>query len=107
LETQNKSTEYALIDKSKTPCFSVNRIDVKDRYIKESDSFYIGIVTKGCGTIMINGKVWPVVEGSKFFVPYQTELVTFESEKTSIAVRKMLVDKEFLCSFIKSLRLPR
>ncbi len=37
LETQNKSTEYVLIDENKTPCFSVNRINIKDSYIKKAD----------------------------------------------------------------------
>ncbi len=80
LEKQNQSTEYALIDEKKTSCFSVNRIDVKDRYVKESDTFYIGIVSKGSGTIVTGDETYPVKEGSKFFVPYQTDSVTFESE---------------------------
>ena len=80
METQNQSTEYALIDEQKTPCFSVNRIDVRDSYVKESDTFYIGIVSKGSGRIVTGDETYPVKEGSKFFVPYQTGPVTFESE---------------------------
>lgn len=79
LETQNKSTESVLIDESRTPCFRVNRIDVQGSYVKSADSFYIGIVANGEGTIAIDGEAWPVQEGSKFFVPYQTGEVTFES----------------------------
>ncbi len=82
LETQNQSTEYALIDEQKTLCFSVNRIDVKDCYVKEADVFYIGIVSKGSGTIVAGDETYPVNEGSKFFVPYQTGPVTFESESS-------------------------
>lgn len=79
LATQNKSTEYALIDETKTPCFCVNRISVKDQFTKKADSFYIGIVSKGSGSIHIGDECWTVDKGSKFFVPYQTDAVTFES----------------------------
>jgi len=80
LKIQNQSTEYALIDELQTRCFNVNRIDVRDSYVKESDTFYIGIVTKGSGTIVIGKQSYPVKEGMKFFIPYQTGSVTFESE---------------------------
>ncbi len=80
LEKQNQSTEYSLIDKEETPCFRVRRMDVKDRYVKKVDSFYIGIVTKGSGTIVTDDNPYPVKEGSRFFVPYQTGSVTFASE---------------------------
>lgn len=79
LDTQNQSTEYVLIDEEKTPCFRVNRIRVKGYYVKKTDSFYIGIVTKGSGSIHIGDVSWNVEKGSKFFVPYQTDAVTFES----------------------------
>jgi len=80
LESQNQSNEYVLIDEQKTNRFKVNRIIVKGRYTKEADSFYIGIVTKGTGTINIQDHTYSVKEGSKFFVPYQTGSVTFISE---------------------------
>jgi mannose-6-phosphate isomerase len=80
LETHQRSTEYVLIDEHNTPCFSVNRIDVRDSFVKASKTFYIGIVTKGSGTIAIGDKTYPVSEGTKFFVPYQTGPVTIKSE---------------------------
>lgn len=80
LETQNQSSEYILIDEQKTNCFKVNRIKVKDSYVKEASSFYIGIVTNGSGTIEIDGQTDSLDEGSKFLVPYQTGAVKFESE---------------------------
>lgn len=79
-ERQNRSTEYLLIDEQKTHCFKVNRIDIMDKYVKEAESFYIGIITKGSGTITINMQTYPVREGMKFFIPFQTASVTFESE---------------------------
>jgi mannose-6-phosphate isomerase len=81
LESQNKSTEYILIDEHKTSCFKVNRIDVKDSYVKVSDSFYIGVVVKGSGSINMDSKSYQLEEGSKFFVPYQTDKVEFATEK--------------------------
>ena len=80
VKKQNQSIEYALIDADKTSCFRVNRIDIRDSYRLEVDSFYIGIVTKGSGTIVIGEQTFPLEEGVKFFVPYQTGSVTFESE---------------------------
>lgn len=80
LEKQNKSTEYALIDDQKTPCFSVNRINVRDCYVKEADTFYIGIVSKGSGRIFIGDERYQVIEGSKFFVTYQAGPITYESK---------------------------
>ena len=82
LKKQNQSTEYTLIDKDNTPCFRVNRIRVRDRYVKVSESFYIGIVTKGSGTIVIDKQSYPANEGTKFFVPFQTEALTFKSDGT-------------------------
>jgi len=80
LVTQSQSTEYALIDAEKTPCFSVNRIDVRDSYVKQADTFYIGIISKGSGTLVTGDETYPVNEGSRFFVPYQTGPVIFETE---------------------------
>ena len=79
LETQNLSKEYSLIDKRNTSCFSVNRIDIKETYVKNSDSFYIGIISKGSGRIVAGGASYLVKEGMKFFVPYKTSTVLFES----------------------------
>lgn len=78
--TQDKSTEYVLIDEDKTPCFRVHRMDVRDRFVKKSESFYIGIVTKGSGTIRLGNHIHSVKAGTKFFIPCQTGHVTYESE---------------------------
>lgn len=80
VETQSRSVEYALVDEDKTTCFRVNRIDVKDRYVKEADGFYIGIVTKGSGTLHIGDDRWSLKEGNRFFIPHQTQAITYESE---------------------------
>lgn len=80
LESQNRSAEYVLIDEDKTSCFKVNRINVKDSYVKVSESFYIGVVVNGLGIIKMDNKSFQLEEGSKFFVPYQTDKVEYTSE---------------------------
>ena len=80
LEKQNESAEYAIIDESKTACFRVNRIHVKDRFVKKSDRFYTGIVSQGSGTLRIGNKTYPLKPYTRFFVPYQTGAVIFESD---------------------------
>lgn len=80
VNAQNQSKEYALIGTEKTPCFRVNRIDIRDSYKLEAESFYIGIVTKGSGKIGIGEQRSTLKEGAKFFIPYQTGLLEFESE---------------------------
>ena len=77
--SQDSSSEYVLIDQDRTPCFRVNRIDVRDRYEKQADDFYIGYVCNGSGQISINGKSWSAEAGTKFFIPHQTDAVVYES----------------------------
>jgi len=80
LKSKNKSAEFALVDEEKTDCFRVNRMVVKDCFLKEADSFYIGIVAKGAGTIVIGEEIIEVSEGDRFFVPHQTDYVIYTSE---------------------------
>jgi mannose-6-phosphate isomerase len=80
LNSINRSTEYVLIDETKTPCFKVNLLSIEGSYVKKSDSFYIGVVTKGSGRIVTSDHTYPLNEGMKFFIPFQTNSVTFESE---------------------------
>jgi len=79
-EKQNESSEYILIDESHTKCFKVNRLEIKNSFSKKASSFYIGIVTKGTGTAKIDGVSYSLKEGSKFFVPFLTDSIEFESE---------------------------
>ena len=80
LKTQGGSTEYVLIDEERTPCFRVHRIQVDGRYSRTCDSFYIGIVSKGSGSVRIGDEEWPLKEGSRFFVPHRTGAATYASE---------------------------
>lgn len=80
LQRQGNSVEYSIVDERKTTCFSVKRMLINDRFTKEEDSFYTGIVSKGSGKIVIGDETHPVAMGDRFFVPFQTGPVTFESE---------------------------
>ncbi|MEX0983035.1 MAG: hypothetical protein WDZ47_13210 [Bacteroidales bacterium] len=80
LEKQGRSTEYILIDKQQTPCFRVHRFDIRDSFEKGSNTFYIGIVSKGSGIVHINDQSYTLSQGMKFFIPYQTGSIKFESE---------------------------
>ena len=69
-----------MVDETKTTCFRVNRIQVNGQYVKKADSFYIGIASKGSGSLKIGDETWPLAEGSKFFIPFHTGAVKYESD---------------------------
>ncbi len=80
IQKQKNSTEYSIVDECSTSCFSVKRISVNGLFVKEEDSFYVGIISKGSGRIIAGDEIYPVKIGDNFFVPYQTDSITFESE---------------------------
>jgi len=43
--------EYALIGPDKTPCFAVNKLEIRSNFIKKVNLFFVGIVTEGEGTV--------------------------------------------------------
>jgi len=75
------SVEYSLIDEQATRCFRVKRLDVVGALEKEEESFYVGIVTRGNGTVSSAGLTREIRTGDKFFVPFQTDRVRFESRE--------------------------
>jgi len=79
INTEGESIEYSLVDSKKTPCFSVNKLEVRKRYSKSSDSFYIGVVTSGSGQIDSPSQHYELKAGDKFLVPHKTEEVHFTS----------------------------
>ena len=81
IDTQEKSIEYNVVDIRKTPCFSVNKLEVNKRYKKETDSFYVGVVTKGKGRIASSSQSIAVEVGDKFFVPFQTGELKFITDE--------------------------
>jgi len=77
LETQNNSSESILIDQNQTTCFTVNRINIADTYNKNANSFYVGIVTKGNGTVISESQKIEIEMGDKFLIPFQTKDVKY------------------------------
>jgi mannose-6-phosphate isomerase len=77
----DSSNEYSLMDEQVSRCFRVKKICLAGRLIKKEESFYIGIVTQGAGTISTHDLTYEVRTGDKFFVPFQTDRVQIESQE--------------------------
>ncbi|MFK7924977.1 MAG: class I mannose-6-phosphate isomerase [Bacteroidia bacterium] len=70
LDEQEGGKEYSLIGPEQTTCFSVNRLDISVKFVKSSDSFYAGIVSKGNGYMLHGDSKTILNEGDRFFVSY-------------------------------------
>ena len=79
-QQQKGGKEEVLIGMDNTNCFSVHRVSVKETFFKSARSFYIGIVTKGNGTVYTKNEQLIVKQGDKFFIPYYQEEVIFSSK---------------------------
>jgi mannose-6-phosphate isomerase len=75
------SAEYSLIDEQATRCFRVKRICFAGSLERSEESFYIGIVTGGMGTISAHDLNLEMRTGDKFFVPFKTDHVRLESQE--------------------------
>ena len=79
IDEQVGGKEFALIATEQTPCFSVNKLCVSSKFTKTSNSFYVGIVTKGTGLIKINNNEVTIKTGDKFLIPFKTSKVNYIS----------------------------
>ena len=77
----DSSNEYSLMDEQVSHCFKVKKLCLTGRLKKKEESFYIGIVTQGAGTISTHDLTHEVRTGDKFFVPFQTDRVQMESQE--------------------------
>lgn len=80
LTQQDGGVESILIDERQIRCFSVNRLKVTSRFIRSSNTFYVGIVTSGAGTITSGKDRHDLKLGSKFLVPVRTKEVEFATD---------------------------
>jgi mannose-6-phosphate isomerase len=80
IEQQSGGSEFVLIDKTYTDCFSVHRIYVQSRFEKIAESFYVGIVTNGRGSIISGKCVQKVQTGDKFLIPFNAEKIEYMSD---------------------------
>ena len=77
IQQQKGGKEEVLIDSKKTPCFSVHRLSITETFIKNSNSFYVGIVTNGEGIIKTKNEQREIKRGDKFFIPHNQENVSY------------------------------
>lgn len=80
VDEQRGGIEVNLFDENDTPCFSANKIEVFSEFTKRAASFYVGIITKGNGTVSTPTNNLSVEKGDRFFTPFQTEKVTFSAD---------------------------
>jgi mannose-6-phosphate isomerase len=80
LSKQSGSEENILIDNDQTPCFSVHQLKIKERFAKKVDTFYVGIVTNGSGTLSAGALQKKIKQWDKFFIPFNTDEVQFISD---------------------------
>lgn len=80
LAEQAGGREYGLIGPNQTPCFSVNRLNISDKFVKSSEAFYVGIVSKGTGYMIQDDRKIILNEGDRFFVCYGANEVEYIAE---------------------------
>ncbi len=82
IAVQDKSVESTVIDLKKTPCFSVNKLEVHKHYTKKkAASFYIGVITMGSGIIKSASQQCKIRMGDKFFIPYKADEIEFITDE--------------------------
>jgi mannose-6-phosphate isomerase len=79
-DNQEGGSEITLIDNNYTDCFSVHKIEVQTRFEKKADTFYVGVVTKGNGSIKSGKVIQNVQAGDKFLIPFKAEVIEYNSE---------------------------
>jgi len=72
-------SEYRLIDDQQTPCFSVNKLVIEGDFVKNADSFYVGIIVEGSGQINAGDSQIKLNKGDKFFIPHKAKDVEYTS----------------------------
>lgn len=73
--------ECSLIDEQVTSCFRVNKLYLTGHLKKEEESFYVGIMTNGTGTISSHDLTYGMKMGDKFLVPFKTDQVQLASQE--------------------------
>ena len=69
-------SEYDLIKEEDTDCFSMKKVDIREKYIlKTRDTFSVLKVTKGRGTIKEQENITEIKKGDEFFVPANLEKI--------------------------------
>lgn len=83
--------EEELISQDVTPYFSVNRINIKDRWQnKPAGSYSINIISKGKGIIKYDNQEREINYGNRFFVPQCSEGFEMITQNNSLQVIRCL-----------------
>lgn len=81
LNRQDGGLEEILIDREQTPCFSLHRLRLKERFTRTTDRFAVGIVTRGTGRIRSEKFEQPLRYGDRFLVPHQTRRTDYSTDE--------------------------
>jgi mannose-6-phosphate isomerase len=77
---QEGGYEEVLIGPEITPCFRIHRVTVRETFIKSADSFYVGIVTEGRGSVRTRTEQKILKRGDRFFIPHSQKRVFFSAD---------------------------
>lgn len=77
LMQQKGGIEEILIGPEKTRCFRVHRLTVWETFTKIADSFYVGVVTKGNGSVRTRHEKHILKRWDRFFIPFNQKEVIF------------------------------
>ncbi|HEY9166189.1 MAG TPA: class I mannose-6-phosphate isomerase [Candidatus Kryptonia bacterium] len=73
--------EYILIDEKQTRCFEVLQLDVTNKFRRRSDSFHVGIVKSGIGSMAAGGHREGLKLGDRFLIPFSTKEVEYKTDE--------------------------
>jgi len=76
---QKGGIEEILIGPQKTRCFRVHRLTVRESYTMKSESFYVGIVIKGDGSVSTKNVEKILKRGERFFIPFNQKEIVFSA----------------------------
>jgi mannose-6-phosphate isomerase len=75
-----------LVGADKTPCFTVKRATIKENFARSEDTFFIGVVVEGSGTLRIGDEVTQLNRWDRFFCPADVEAFEYESDGTMVVL---------------------
>ena len=80
LSDENGNRLEELIGSDKTPCFVVKRASINGSFKRKNESFFIGIVSQGSGTLHIGNEVTQLQQWERFFCPAGIDKFQYESD---------------------------
>ena len=81
LDNQAGNCLEELIGSDKTTCFNVKRASISGNFKRKQDSFFIGIVSQGSGTLHIGNEVTQLKQWERFFCPAEVSEFEYDSKE--------------------------